>query len=356
MKLYILTIALALTMAFNLNAQTAYNLSFETVAIGTGGDAVTDKLNVVIKLSFDQAGDVGGGNIRFDYDAVKLSNPILFQDILSANGNYFSVGVNEPAAGVASLNITHFPGSPAMPITTTDQAIAVIQFDVEGPYQTGNQTTDFTYRTNGTNPSTTLRLATGTSLDPGTIQDALGALLPIELAEFEVSKRGENASLLEWMTVSEVNASHFEIERSYDAQNFDYLGYVNAQGESKEAVSYQFIDSDFQLSQTASNIIYYRLKMVDNDGSFEYSEVKLLRFDNDDFEVGVHPNPTADFITIDSDSEIKGITILDIDGKIISDNIPYTGKVDLTSLSAGMYKILISTENGNFLKSVVKVD
>jgi hypothetical protein len=180
--------------------------------------------------------------------------------------------------------------------------------------------------------------------------------LPVEISSFEVTKRGEKSAELVWVTQSEQNASHFEIERSYTGADFEYVGSVEAMGESKETVSYDYIDRTIELNTNQNTIVYYRLKVMDNDGSFEYTDVKNISFETEDVEVVVHPNPTADYVVLNSDAAITGVSIFDIDGKLLVDNLPYEGKVDFTSLNSGMYNVMIHTENGNFLKSIVKID
>ncbi len=191
------------------------------------------------------------------------------------------------------------------------------------------------------------------AIGAGTLGGAFA--LPVEISSFDVIKRNESSAELLWNTESEQNASHFEIERAYDGINFEYLGTVQATGESSSTVSYDFLDRTIQLSGNKT-IVYYRLKAVDNDASFEYSEIKNVDFAGDDVEVVVHPNPTADYVTISVGLEITGVTIFDIDGKILRDNLPYDGKVDLTSLNTGMYNIIVHTQGGDFLKPVIKID
>ena len=210
----------------------------------------------------------------------------------------------------------------------------------------------------GTNPETdgALFYAGNDFANHEITNDSPTQLLPIELSSFEVAKRGEDAASLTWTTETEVNASHFEVEKSYTGASFTNVGEVKAEGESKTSQDYGFIDSDVELIPNQVTIVYYRLKMVDNDGAYEYSEVKSVEFEVRNVELEIHPNPTTDFITVTADSKITGITIVDVDGKIIRDNVNYESKLDLTNLTSGMYKVLISTENGEFIKSVVKLD
>ncbi|KXX68491.1 T9SS type A sorting domain-containing protein [Flammeovirga sp. SJP92] len=96
---------------------------------------------------------------------------------------------------------------------------------------------------------------TGTSTGTGN--------LPVELTYFQASSE-EKEVTLEWGTATEVNASHFDVQRSADRNNWETLGTVEASGNSQVAISYTFEDSD-PLPKA-----YYRLKQVDFDGVFEF--------------------------------------------------------------------------------------
>jgi len=92
-------------------------------------------------------------------------------------------------------------------------------------------------------------------------------ILPINMAEFK-AVYSSGVSHLSWNTSQENNSSHFEIERSTDGVNFTRLGKVNAAGNSSNKISYSFNDI-----HPVTGINYYRLKMVDKDGKFAYSNI-----------------------------------------------------------------------------------
>lgn len=93
--------------------------------------------------------------------------------------------------------------------------------------------------------------------------------LPVELISFTGKEIGEG-NLLEWITASEINTQEFIIEKSTNGLDFKEIGSVVAVGNSFEQNKYFFID----VKKTSIN--YYRLKMVDFDGSFEYSNVLVI--------------------------------------------------------------------------------
>lgn len=122
-------------------------------------------------------------------------------------------------------------------------------------------------------------------------------LLPVELLYFRV-----NGDVLEWATASEENNSHFEVERSVDGRDFLAIGKVEGNGTTSERNEYKY-----NIPQGAA---YYRLKQVDFDGAYEYSDVVFSRGDVDEFTV---------FPTFFSDvSELKAnqpFTLYDLSGQ-----------------------------------------
>ncbi len=114
--------------------------------------------------------------------------------------------------------------------------------------------------------------------------------LPIELIDFTLTKDGGDA-ILKWKTLSEVNSSHFEIEMAKGTAevisgDFTKIGEVAAAGNSNQLLSYDYTDA----SSGKLGMYYYRLKLVDFDESYEYTEIKSLDFGNN-LSISVYPNP-----------------------------------------------------------------
>jgi hypothetical protein len=101
-------------------------------------------------------------------------------------------------------------------------------------------------------------------------------IVPVELLAFKASVRNSEVEIL-WSTASELNNMGFEIERSIDNQdNFVTVGFVDGKGSSSEINYYSFIDHP-QVSGV--NQLYYRLKQVDFDGTFSYSDIVNVSYD-----------------------------------------------------------------------------
>jgi hypothetical protein len=102
-------------------------------------------------------------------------------------------------------------------------------------------------------------------------------------------------SLLEWETSSEINSSHYEIEKSDNAIDFSFLQSVKSENNINGA-TYKLVDAHPLLGYN-----YYRIKMVDIDGKFKYTPTRHVIFDgfNSDEFIKVYPNPSEGIITID---------------------------------------------------------
>ncbi|MEO5501415.1 MAG: T9SS type A sorting domain-containing protein, partial [Ginsengibacter sp.] len=178
--------------------------------------------------------------------------------------------------------------------------------------------------------------------------------LPVTLLSFTGEQQGKS-NLLKWTTSQEVNTAYFEIERSTSANIYTKLQTVLASGNSTTLLSYLFLDVQ---PMTGNN--FYRLKLVDADGKFVYSNTVLLRV-SDDLLLSVFPNPTADKLNISINStqnfaQLK-LFVFDNSGKIISQQVEANNTIilDVSKYPAGVYflKILFGDkeETMRFVKS-----
>jgi len=178
--------------------------------------------------------------------------------------------------------------------------------------------------------------------------------LPVKLIAFD-AKLKSNDVLLSWATASERNNNRFEIERSYDNRTFEYAGYVKSNGNTNNLSNYRFTDVD-AFNHTSATVIYYRLKTIDNDGSFDYSRsVRVAKENQREIEeISVYPNPFNSelYLKVENSQEVIGqITIIDVQGRKILDaksfnlsegtNILKIEESEL--LTAGVYFIEIKT-------------
>ncbi len=113
------------------------------------------------------------------------------------------------------------------------------------------------------------------------------ALLPVELSSFTAIPKGQ-AAYLEWETLTESNNDYFSIERATDAKTYTAIGKVKGRGTSAVPQSYSYIDT-----QAKPGINYYRLRQVDFDEQFEYSEMKTVIIPTVADKLSIYPNPST---------------------------------------------------------------
>lgn len=163
---------------------------------------------------------------------------------------------------------------------------------------------------------------------------------PVTLREFRARKE-EGIAILNWITTEEMNASHFDVQRSENGKSWQTLASVPAKGNSKIQTDYSFTDTE---PLTGQNL--YRLHMIDIDGSATYSNICNLKFD---FQPQfVFPNPAKDFLRIKVEdwSQIQYITVRDTKGRQIfhSAGKP-TDLIDLTGFTEGIYIVEVVKTN-----------
>ena len=120
--------------------------------------------------------------------------------------------------------------------------------------------------------------------------------LPVKLTSFNAALINKKVSLT-WTTAQEKNASHFVIERSTSGVEFTDAGIIFTEGNSEIARSYSFKDP---FSTSGNSILYYRLKMVDLDGQFQRSTIRIVKLGQSDgkLELQVFPNPVVNELRI----------------------------------------------------------
>jgi choice-of-anchor A domain-containing protein len=164
--------------------------------------------------------------------------------------------------------------------------------------------------------------------------------LPVTLTSFSVGKEGAQV-VLNWETTLETNSDRFEIQHSMDAKQWSPVGSVASHGESKKLARYQFVHS-----HPVNGVNYYRLKMIDLDGTYALSRVREIAV-NGAPAVSVYPNPVVDLATITTQdwSKVKEIYLINATGKRMA--MPTSSdQIDMSQVSAGMYVLQVNQLNG----------
>ena len=144
-------------------------------------------------------------------------------------------------------------------------------------------------------------------------------ILPIEITTFDVMPDNADA-ILTWITSAELNSDFFGVERSTDGITFNQIGIVKAAGQSVVPRKYSLVDH--AIRELAVPKIYYRLRMVDLDQSYNFSEVRLVDLNNPSQgdAIVVYPNPFDDQLNIlwnAATDESASISLSDVAGRIL---------------------------------------
>jgi Secretion system C-terminal sorting domain len=165
--------------------------------------------------------------------------------------------------------------------------------------------------------------------------------LPVNFLTFSGQKTAANSVQLKWSTASEVNAGRYEIERSTDGQSFLSTGFVPA---LNQAGNYSF--SDYTPAQ---GTLFYRIKQIDIDGQFQYSTVIALKFDAGAQKgITIFPNPAINsvFVTTNNNTLIEKIQFFDTNGRSVFQKQGTANKIDISTLSKGLYRIKVTDKSG----------
>ncbi|HXA01418.1 MAG TPA: T9SS type A sorting domain-containing protein, partial [Cytophagaceae bacterium] len=181
------------------------------------------------------------------------------------------------------------------------------------------------------------------------------AALPIRLILFTVAPADDNSVQALWETSSEQNNKYFVLERSADGSNFESIGTINGSGTSAEINSYSFYDSDHP-----AGLLYYRLKQVDNDGSFTYSAIRSIYFKDKKY-ITLGPNPADEKVNVlffgYSEKDYVKITIVSSLGETVASYDHYLDSniisFDLTGLAPAVYFVNISAEDKQISKKLI---
>ncbi|MEM7106261.1 MAG: T9SS type A sorting domain-containing protein [Bacteroidota bacterium] len=283
------------------NTSTSINSSNELI-INLNGAAPTDQTNFD-----DKVAQIEGTASTFRLGRFKVSG------ISDATG---SAGMTWKGTG-AGLRTKIFSLTPSSPFTSTQVATA-----------------DLTL----TNPS--------------------DQSLPVEMTSFDAIDIGDVVQV-SWETASEINTDYFDVQRSGNSNNWETIARVDAAGTSFTSLKYEHFD---RIPFSGNN--YYRLKMVDNDETYEYSEIKVVKFEqtySDESAISIYPNPVSDILNIrfEEATLISELSVFDAKGaKVYSATTDPSNKhkaaLNLSILPSGFYTLTVISGHNVVSKKFVK--
>ncbi len=309
------------------------------------GDFVWYDVNINGRQDAGEAG-VPGVTVKL-YDAGSI---VIATAVTDGNGRYFinnipvnpggssfTVGVSDLPSSTQGFTIKNAPG------TTTE---------TNSDINPGSGRTDAFVLFPG---QTRLDIDGGLILNTnGCIPGSPGCVLPVTIINLKgIYENGKGK--LTWTSVTEINANYYEVQRSQDGASFVSLGRVNAKGNSSVAIDYAYFDN-----LIASGFNYYRLKMVDKNGTFTFTNIVLITVNIKGITItGIYPNPFSSKVNISVSTEKAeelSVRIFDNIGKLVYAQqklIPKGTSLfvidELKTLASGVY--MIEVKAGDILVS-----
>lgn len=259
--------------------------------------------------------------------------------------NYTTTGMGNGATE-ASEGAYH-PAPPALPpFTLTDP-------NADGWVSTLNVTAGQVYvlyidnySTSGQDFTLTWNLTNGASLDCAT--------LPVELLSLKATPHHDVIDVT-WATATEQNSDFFDVQRSADSEHFTTIGTVDAAGDAQFRSDYLYTDQ-----QPLHGANYYRLKQVDRDGAYAYSQTVVAFMGLGGGKPVIFPNPATDVLNVAFRSPLDGeavISVQDALGRTIGQRAVQavrgasTVTLPTYGLARGWYNVRIDLPDGASLRS-----
>jgi hypothetical protein len=186
--------------------------------------------------------------------------------------------------------------------------------------------------------------------------------LPLTLVSFNARLVNNDQVDLKWTTVSELNVSHFVVEKSTEGRIFAEAGIVLARGNTTDVTNYNFVD---KINASQAGLIYYRLRSVDIDENYKYSEIRIIRIGTQtekDILIIAYPNPVTNElrVTIPTNWQNKKVTyeLFNANGqasqKSETASSNQTETLNVSSLAPGFYIVRVTCNGETAQQKIIK--
>ena len=183
--------------------------------------------------------------------------------------------------------------------------------------------------------------------------------LPLTLVDWSATLTDNNVKL-SWATTTQLNTSHFVIERSADGSEFKDIAMIFAEGNSNIRVPYSFTD---KLPSFTAGILYYRLRCVDVDGRYTYSAVKVVKVgkQSEALKLSVFPNPATNNVQVAVPAQWQNKKVVfdlyaangNLVKRFTSDQSSQVLTMQLTDIPAGLYVVKASCDNLSAYQQII---
>ncbi len=187
-------------------------------------------------------------------------------------------------------------------------------------------------------------------------EDFPNPLLPITLNFFEAKPTNNKSVILTWQTASEENNDYFSIEHSTDGTSFREIATKVGNGTTDIVQNYSFLHEN-----VANGLHYYRLKQVDFDGKFEYSNIVTAKVSHSNDDIFLTPNPTSNVILIQTKTPFErdaDFQILNMQGQVVLSSVLQEGtsnvELNISDFPVGIYYLQLFVDNDVMMKKIIK--
>jgi SdrD B-like domain/Secretion system C-terminal sorting domain len=295
----------------------------------------------------------------------------------NANGKQ---DTGEPGLANVTVNLRNASGA-LLETTTSDANGMYFFYDPSGRYGTTNYQIEFIapggYKLTGCNiggdddkdSDPVNGMITGINVPVGRWNHTFDAgfvlesniVLPVKLYSFTANLNNNKVDL-KWVTASEINASHFIVEKSTDGVNYNEAGVVFANGSSTDKTNYSLSDN---VNTGQAGVFYYRLRSIDIDGKSEISEIRIIRISKqkeNNISIVTYPNPVSNEIriTIPANWQNKKVVyeLYNAAGKVAkrieTAGSSQTETMNVNSLLPGLYIVRVSVEGQTAQQKIIK--
>ncbi len=350
-------------------------LTYVVIGDGSGGSGTIEAAISLDGSSFDSNGFFVAAEATFTLGTADLTTDLPFENgdnvtHLLVSGFSGSVGDDLDTNDDCSLDTQPWTSvvdgvaliEEANPPTGTECHYADDFVNVSAVGPNGSFVPSHVYR-DGSNPSTWLI----GEHDPTIGNDTPGAMndssLPVELLDFTVAVDGETA-IVAWETASEVNNSGFEIQIAHSSGEFAMAEWVEAAGAASKGYRYERV-----VEIEGSGAFRFRLKSVDLDGSFAYSQIVEVTTElASAYAINkLYPNPFSDDANLEfqvAAEQSITVDIVDLLGRrvsllssgVVAEDKVHTVSIDGRSLESGIYFLRITGEKFATSKKFVVLD
>ncbi len=180
--------------------------------------------------------------------------------------------------------------------------------------------------------------------------------LPITLTSFEAKTTDNKSVALTWQTASEENNDYFSIEHSLDGTSFREIGTKVGNGTTELVQNYSFLHEEVE-----NGLHYYRLKQVDFDGKFEYSNIVTAKISRSNDDIFLTPNPSSNVIFVQTKTPYQrdaDFQILNMQGQVVLSSVLQEGntemELNISDFPVGIYYLQLFVDNDVMMKKIIK--